>query len=79
MWTKKDALEKIGCLQKAAGDEPVFIVRGQDITMPATLEAWATLAEEANGGRSNSKTIEARAFANEVREWQQKHGAKVPD
>lgn len=79
MWTKKDALEKPGCLSKATDDEPIFILRGQDITMPATLEAWASLAEQANGGKPNGKTIEVRKFANEVRHWQRGHATKAPD
>ena len=79
MWTKRDALEKSGCLGNAADNEPVFILRGQDMLMPETLEAWASFVERANGGLSTEKSREARKFANEVRGWQQSHFHKIPD
>jgi len=45
MWTKKDAMEAAargeGCLGKARDDEPVFIIVGDDATMPAVIKFWA--------------------------------------
>lgn len=78
MWTKNDALTKPGCLSKAADDEPVFILRGQDATMSKMLRHWAHLVTEANGG-PNEKTVEAIVFADEVEQWQRSHYHKIPD
>lgn len=82
MWTKKDAMEAAargeGCLGRAADDEPVFILRGQDATMPHMLEFWANAVEQMND-ESNSKILDARKFAREVRAWQREHGCKIPD
>jgi hypothetical protein len=81
MWTKKDAMEAAargeGCLGKAADDEPVFILRGKDAMMAITIEAWAAYVDGV-GGRG-TKSIEARKFAEEIREWQSVNGCKVPD
>ena len=83
MWTKKDCLEAAargeGCLGKAGNDEPVFILRGQDITMPSVLVCWAELVESMNGGLPTIKSVEARKFALETIEWQKTHPAKTPD
>lgn len=34
------------CLQKAANDEPIFVLRAQDITADILVELWAELQEE---------------------------------
>jgi hypothetical protein len=36
-----------GCLGRAALDEPVFILRAQDILAPRVVVRWAHLAEQA--------------------------------
>src|ERR1700730_3563327 len=48
-----------GCLGKAADDEPVFILRAQDIFAPDLVREWADLAEEC----APEKAREARALA----------------
>lgn len=54
-------------LGKAADDEPVFILRAQDMHAPELVEAWANLAE---GTRcSPEKVAEARALARMMRDW----------
>lgn len=82
MWMKKDAMEAAargeGCLGGAADDEPVFILRGQDATMPYMLTLWADVVERQNNG-NNSKTLEARKFAKEVVAWQHRNKTKIPD
>ena len=60
-----------------ADDEPVFVIRAQDICAPATVEAWANLAELA--GASKLIQDRARAHAQAMREWQAANGPKVPD
>lgn len=79
MSTKKHALEMAargkGCLGKAADDEPVFVLRGQDVIAPAIVEAWADLAESV-GSIGANKLLEARMVARKMREWPNR---KLPD
>lgn len=56
------------------GDEPVFLIRGQDAVSGDAVRAWADLAERAG---SSSEIIEmARAHAAKMDEWPKK---KTPD
>jgi hypothetical protein len=63
-----------GCLGKAADDEPVFILRAQDMLAPALVEQWANDAER--HGCSADKVSEARALARLMRRWPT---SKYPD
>ena len=58
-------------------DEPVFLLRAQDIVAPGVVRHWAIQAEKsgANGDIVNA----ARVHAGLMVEWQTKHGCKVPD
>lgn len=56
-----------GCLGKAADDEPVFILRGQDMISPQLVEEWADIAEHHKC--SADKVAEARALALKMRGW----------
>lgn len=58
-------------------DEPVFLLRGQDINAPATLEAWAA-SNDANGGDPMLSDAVLRQ-AEKMRAWQRQRNAKVPD
>jgi hypothetical protein len=53
---------------KIGEDEPVFLLRAQDLTAPNTLEYWA----DANQLRGGDQTLigMARRQANAMREWQ---------
>lgn len=62
---------------KIPEDEPVFLIRGQDHCGPATLEAWANLAEMA-GARSDIVDA-AKSQAERMRKWQETVGSKTPD
>jgi hypothetical protein len=57
-------------------DEPVFIVRGQDLAAPATIEAWAR--EALLHGAQASVADQAGRWAERVREWQRLHGGRAP-
>lgn len=57
-------------------DEPVFIVRGQDLAAPATIEAWAR--EALLHGAQASVADQAGRWAERVREWQRHHGVGDP-
>lgn len=63
-----------GCLGKAADDEPIFILRGQDKFAPALVRAWANLAQE--HGCDQRKVLEALRLSDDMRLW---HTRKFPD
>jgi hypothetical protein len=58
-------------------DEPVFLIRAQDIAGPAAVLCWANVAEKNGAGKGMVEA--ARAQAKEMWNWQQEHGSKVPD
>jgi len=58
-------------------DEPVFLIRAQDIVAPAIVEEWADQAELEDAAPNIVKA--AREHAQRMREWQKAHGSKVPD
>ena len=58
-------------------DEPVFLLRGQDVLAPSTLKYWADKLEAA-GGDSNMVQI-VRDHAQAMYRWQAKHKVKLPD
>lgn len=77
--TKKDELDDQGsCLNKAALDEPLFVLLAQDRVAPSIIEVWADMVELLQGVVS-PKTAAARAQASRMRAWQAVHQAKVPD
>lgn len=67
---------------KIGEDEPVFLIRGQDVCAPAAIHAYADFAELAG---ADSAVCEAtRRFAGYVKRWQQgeleyEPSGKVPD
>jgi hypothetical protein len=62
--------------KKIGEDEPVFLLRVQDIFMPKMLREYAhRLAEFGNKKMSD----EIWKFADTVQEWQNKNGYKMPD
>ena len=63
-----------GCLGKAADDEPVFILRAQDMLAADLVDKWAN---EANAlGCPWDKVHEAKELAQAMREWPRR---KNPD
>lgn len=62
---------------KIPDDEPVFLIRGQDLAAPDTLREYAKLAHKA-GAKPNliSATLKQ---ANEMEEWQRQRARKTPD
>jgi hypothetical protein len=68
-------------LQDPAGlipeDEPVFLVRGQDVAGPATCRAWADEAERL--GAKPDIVARVRQHAEAMEDWQQTQAFKVPD
>lgn len=63
---KKDELTK-GCIAKAADDEPVFVLRAQDMSADILVDFWAELALRM--GCPQEKVDEAIDLAAEMRAW----------
>lgn len=58
-------------------DEPVFLIRGQDLAAIPAAEAWCEAAE--NLGADPAIVEAVRRHIEVVRQWQTDHRAKVPD
>jgi|WetSurMetagenome_2_1015567.scaffolds.fasta_scaffold554443_3 hypothetical protein len=76
--TKKELIENPNSpLNKAADDEPLFVLRSQDVCGPLTVIDWMNLAHRA--GASLPKLGGAFEDAAEMLRWQAERGCKVPD
>jgi len=68
-------------IQDAAGkipeDEPVFLLRGQDVLAPSLLLDWASRLRALGGDLELTDLV--RVHAQRMIQWQQKNGAKMPD
>ena len=83
------ALRAAPCFLKAAlRGEPTFTLRAQDGLAPATIEGWAGRLEQQADQLAQTdparvpmrrKATEARGIAARMRDWQRRHGAKLPD
>lgn len=54
------------CLNKAAPNEPIFVLRGKDPLAAITVRHWATMSE---GVHEPEKLAEARALADLMDRW----------
>jgi hypothetical protein len=77
----KHARKDYDRIQDPAGlipeDEPVFLLRGQDMLAPTILRKWANMLMDNDG---DTDMVE-RAYkqADKMEEWQRKHVSKLPD
>lgn len=62
------------CLGNIGPNEPIFVLRAQDLLAPHVIEYWADLAH--NAGAPAAKIAEARAIALVMSAWPHR---KVPD
>lgn len=62
---------------KIPEEEPVFLIRGQDVSAPAALRYWAA-EHRANGGADELACL-AELQAAEMEKWQRSHVQKVAD
>jgi hypothetical protein len=58
-------------------DEPVMVIRGQDISAPNTLRFWAK--EHRRNGGDEDMAILIESFAIEMEDWQKTVAVKVAD
>ena len=77
----KHARKDYDRIQDPAGkipvDEPVFMLRAQDVIAPQVVEIWALAAHAA--GADDDIVEHAYKHAQLMRKWQEEHGSKVPD
>jgi len=77
----KHAREDYNRIQDPAGlipdDEPVFLLRGQDMIAPRLLLKWATQLRLLRGDPYMAEIVEKHAQA--MIEWQDTHKSKLPD
>lgn len=62
------------CLNKAAPDEPIFVLRAEDAVAAQTVRLWATMAF---GLHEPEKIWQAMELANEMDKWRSEHQAPV--
>lgn len=68
---------KSSCYNKAGADEPIFVLRAQDVLAPSIVREWAARASDR--GASSSKVSGACACAKAMQAWQQNNHSKLPD
>lgn len=77
----RHAREDYERIQDPAGiipdEEPVFLLRGQDVAAPDTVRNWALIAEK--HGADPEIVRRARAHADRMEVWQGHGACKVPD
>lgn len=61
---------------KAADDEPLFVLRGQDRFAPIVVRVWTNLVKGDGDGLNNEKIDGARFIAYQMECWPNR---KVPD
>ena len=73
--TKRELLDGTdNCLANAADDEPLFVLRAQDLVAPDTIRQWALLAQLQ--GTPRDKIEGAIKEAQEMENWEHR---KRPD
>jgi len=70
---KKDELKNpTSCLNKAAADEPIFVLRAKDENAAQTVRLWATMS---TGFHEHAKIKEAEALAQQMDDWRKRNVA----
>jgi len=60
--------DPMSCINKAADDEPVFVLRANDVIAASIVDYWANCAESGDH-HEDWKIKEARELAQEMRRW----------
>lgn len=64
------------CLNKAAADEPVFVLRAKDPMAAMTIRHWVAMSSA--GAHESIKLAEAMKAADGMDEWRNKNVAALP-
>jgi hypothetical protein len=79
------------CFNKAADDEPLFVLRAQDVLAPGLVRLWCAMVIRAHMETGNpdaapadkplptEKLSEALKLALRMEAWQAEHTPKIPD
>ena len=67
----------VPCYDKAAPDEPIFVLRATDVFAPEVIRFWSEKARR--GGTRSTKVSDALACADAMEAWAVEHGSKIPD
>jgi len=77
----KHAREDYNRIQDPEGlipdDEPVFLLRGQDILAPSLLRSWAIQLLDKGGSGVMAEMV--MKWSKEMEKWQETHKKKLPD
>lgn len=65
MIKSKEITDPKSCFNRAAADEPIFVLRGKDLCAGYTVRMWANIAHQ-SGRHEPEKIAAARAFADEM-------------
>lgn len=58
-------------------DEPVFLIRAQDVTAPEVVRHW--IEDAADHGATDNILEAAEEHLQRIIEWQRIHSIKIPD
>lgn len=71
MLKKDEIANPDSCLNKAADEEPVFVLRAKDAAAPNTIRCWAEeRMERGLNIASDQKIVDALAIAERMEQWQ---------
>jgi hypothetical protein len=77
MIARDEKLLPQSCLNRSQPDEPVFVLAARDKCASLLVRIWCLVA--ALLGTPSKKIADARVLAEEMDDWQELHGSKVPD
>lgn len=76
MIKSKEVSDPNSCLNRAADDEPIFVLRAHDVTMPAAIDAWIDYRIKAGKNMPNDpQIVEATRLAHQAEEWRLREAA----
>lgn len=75
MLKRQELLDPKSCLNKAAPDEPVFVLRAKDAAAAQTVRLWAAMAGHLH---ESAKVEEALKLADQMGKWRQAQGLEPP-
>lgn len=76
MIKSEEAQDPASCLSKAAEDEPIFVLRAQDLTAPDTIRYWMRNAVEHGAVIPPAKFAHAQRMIEQMEAWPKR---KLPD
>lgn len=75
-YKREDGTFDDACLDKVKPGEPIFVLRGRDLSAPELVRLWMTVNQET---LADDKAGEALQCAAAMEAWARAHGGKYPD